>query len=91
MQLFVSLSEKGFDMYTVEFEPDAAIVTTLDNKDGYEDVEMILAEDGTVYIRQFDENCEDYQMLYMSSQQWLDLMAAYDSPEGAFYVRDVTQ
>lgn len=78
-------------MYTVELEFDASIITTLDQRDMYEDVDMILADDGTVYIRQFDENLEEYQMIYMSSQQWLDLMAAYHSPEGAFYVKDVTQ
>lgn len=71
-------------MFTVEFERDASIVTTLDDKDGYNDVEMILADDGSVYIRQFDEDLGEYQMLYMSYQQWLDLMAAYQSPEGAY-------
>ena len=71
-------------MYTVEFESDASIVTTLDDNDSYNDVEMILADDGSIYIRQFDEDLEEYQMLYMSYQQWLDLMAAHQSPEGAY-------
>ena len=71
-------------MYTVEFESDASIVTTLDDNDAYSDVEMILADDGSIYIRQFDEDLEEYQMLYMSYQQWLDLMAAYQSPEGTY-------
>ena len=71
-------------MYTVEFESDASIVTTLDDNDAYSDVEMILADNGSIYIRQFDEDLEEYQMLYMSYQQWLDLMAAYQSPEGAY-------
>lgn len=71
-------------MYTVEFESDASIVTTLDDNDAYSDVEMILADDGSIYIRQFDEDLEEYQMLYMSYQQWLDLMAAHQSPEGAY-------
>lgn len=71
-------------MYTVEFEGDASIVTTLDDNDSYNDVEMIFADDGSIYIRQFDEDLEEYQMLFMSYQQWLDLMAAYHSPEGAY-------
>ena len=71
-------------MFTVEFESDASIVTTLDDNDGYNDVEMILADDGSVYIRQFDEDLEEFQMLYMSYQQWLDLIAAHQSPEGAY-------
>tara|TARA_R110001632_G_scaffold94197_2_gene199898 strand:- start:670 stop:903 length:234 start_codon:yes stop_codon:yes gene_type:complete len=77
-------------MFTVEFESDASVITTIDERDLYEDVEMIMGDDGTVYIRQFDDNLEQYQMLYMSSQQWLDLITAYQSPEGAYYVKVVT-
>jgi hypothetical protein len=29
---------------------------------------------------------EQYQMLIMSAQQWMDLMAAYKSAEGSYYV-----
>jgi|TARA_R110001606_G_scaffold332486_1_gene480344 hypothetical protein len=77
-------------MFTVEFESDASVITTIDERDLYEDVEMIMGDDGTVYIRQFDDNLEQYQMLYMSSQQWLDLITAYQSPEGAYYVKVIT-
>ena len=38
-------------MYTVEFQRDASIITTLDDSDKFEDVEMVLADDGTVYLR----------------------------------------
>lgn len=74
-------------MFTVEFESDASIVTTLDQQDAFEDVEMVLADDGTIYIRQFDEQLEEYQMIYMSAQQWLDLITAYQSPEGAYVLQ----
>ena len=71
-------------MYTVEFEPDASIVTTLDDQDKFEDVEMVLADDGTIYLRQYDESLNEHQMIYMSYQQFLDLIAAHQSPEGAY-------
>ena len=74
-------------MYTVEFESDAAVITSLDQKDKYEDVELVVAEDNTVYIRQFDEQLNQYQMIYMSYQQLLDLFSALRSPEGAFYAQ----
>ena len=74
-------------MFTVEFESDASIITTIDERDRFEDVEMIIGDDGTVYIRQFEHDLEQYQMLFMSSQQWLDLLTAYQSPEGAYYVK----
>jgi hypothetical protein len=86
VQLFVSLSEKGFNMYTVEIEPDASIITTLDQRDEYNDVEVVFADDGTVYIRQYDEHMNEHQVVYMSSQQWLDIYYGYKSPEGAYYV-----
>ena len=73
-------------MYTVEFESDAAIITTLDQQDMHEDVEVIFGDDGDVYMRQFEPDMEQYQMLIMSAQQWIDLMAAYKSAEGAYYV-----
>lgn len=72
-------------MFTVEFESDASIITTLDERDKFEDVEVILADDGSVYMRQFDNSLEEYQMLFMSYQQVLDIFAALSSKEGAYY------
>lgn len=60
-------------MFTVEFEKDASVITSLDEGDAFSDVEMIVGEDNTVYIRQFDEDLDQYQMLYMSYQQLRDL------------------
>ena len=71
-------------MFTVEFESNASVITTLDDNDSYNDVEMVVADDGSVYLRQFDEMLGQYEMVYMSYQQWLDLMTAYSSPEGAY-------
>jgi hypothetical protein len=73
-------------MFTVEIESDAAIVRTLDQDDMHEDVEVIFAEDGDVYMRQFEPEMNAYQMLIMSSQQWMDLMAAYKSGEGSYFL-----
>ena len=78
-------------MYTVEFESDASIITTLDQNDEHEDVEVIFGDDGDVYIRQFEPEMEAYQMVIMSAQQWLDIMAAYKSSEGAYYLEWVNE
>jgi len=75
-------------VYTVEFDTDASVITTIDQTQNHEDVEMIFADNGTVYIRQYEEVLEDYQVLYMSHQQWLDLVAGYKSPEGLFYLTE---
>ena len=74
-------------MYTVEFESDAAVITTLDENDRFNDVEMVVGDDDVVYLRQFDNTLNEYQILYMSYQQLLDLNTALRSTEGAFYSR----
>ena len=73
-------------MYTVEFESDATIIRTLDESDKYEDVEVIMADDGSVYIRQYEEALDEYQVLYMSYQQFLDMFTSLRVPEGMFKV-----
>ena len=73
-------------MYTVEFESDAAVITTLDQYNMYEDVEVILGDDGDVFIRQFEPDMNAHQVVTMSHQQLLDIIAAYNSKEGAFYI-----
>jgi|TARA_B100000497_G_scaffold121750_1_gene151929 hypothetical protein len=74
-------------MYTVEYEPDASVITSLDQQDMFEDVELIIGtDDNVVFIRQYDDKLAEHQVIYMSIQQWMDLMAAWNSPEGAFYL-----
>lgn len=72
-------------MFTVEMEPDAEIIVTLDEGDGHNDVEVCICDDGTVFMRQFDDTLEEHQMLYMSIQQLTDIIAAWNVPEGAYY------
>ena len=74
-------------MYTVEFEPDAAIIKSLDESNTCEDIEVIIAEDDIVFLRQFVEELNNHQLICISYQQLLDIMAALKSPEGAFYAR----
>lgn len=74
-------------MYTVEFRPDHAVVTILDESAGYDDVQIIINEDNTVYLTQYMEDTEQQDTIIMSYQQLLDLIASIRSPEGAFYTR----
>jgi hypothetical protein len=73
-------------MFTVEFESDAAIITTLDEHDAFNDVQVVIADDDTVYMRQFSEELEEHQLLYMSYQQFLDIVAALSKTKGMYYV-----
>ena len=76
-------------MYTVEFESDAAVITTLDQNDMYEDVEVILGDDGDVYIRQYEESLDSHELICMSYQQLMDLVASINSSEGMFKLQFV--
>lgn len=73
-------------MFTVEFEEDAAIITTLDENDAFDDVQVVIGDDETVYMRQFSEELEEHQLLYMSYQQFLDIVAALNKTKGMYYV-----
>tara|TARA_R110002020_G_scaffold41818_2_gene122942 strand:- start:2158 stop:2397 length:240 start_codon:yes stop_codon:yes gene_type:complete len=73
-------------MFTVEFNSDASVITTLDHAGIFEDIEMVIADNGIVYMRQFDESMGDYQMLFMSMQQFTDILTSYETPEGMYKV-----
>lgn len=78
-------------MYTVEFEPDASVITSMDEHDKFEDVEMVLADDGTVFLRQFEESLDSHQLLVMSYQQLLDLITSLHQTEGLFKIEYIKQ
>jgi hypothetical protein len=73
-------------MYTVEFESDSAIITSLDERAEFQDIKVVIGDDNTVYVTQDDEILGD-SIIAISYQQLLDLIAALKSPEGAFYTR----
>ena len=73
-------------MFTVEHEYDATVIVSLDEKDKFEDVEVIVGA-GSVYIRQFDKDMDQYEMIYCSFQQLVDIMAALNSKEGMYFTR----
>ena len=71
-------------MYTVELEYDHAFIRTLDEKDRFEDVSVIISDDARVYMIQYNEKTKKNDVIIMSLQQLIDLYSAMDSPEGAF-------
>lgn len=71
-------------MYTVEFETDASIITSLDPTGKFNDVEVIIDEDSNVYIRQFDDDADAYEMVIMDYTQFIQIFAAMKSSEGVY-------
>ncbi len=76
-------------MYSVEFEHDIAIVTSMDERDEYEDLEVVLADEGTVYLRQYDESYKNYQLIVISYQQLLDLITSLEQTEGMWRLEPI--
>ena len=73
-------------MFTVEFESDASIITSLDETGEMNDIEMIVSESDKVYIRQWDEDLEKYEMVIMTYQQLLDIISSLEQTEGMFHI-----
>jgi len=68
-------------MFTVEMDHDEIEITILDDCGNNEDVKVHLFDD-IVYIRQvYDDKVEAIQM---SPDMWDELVAAINSPEGAY-------
>lgn len=76
-------------MFTVEFEHDASIVRVLDETDELDDIEMILDDDGFVFMRQWDDSLEKYEMIVMTHQQLLDIVMSLQQTEGIFIARQM--
>lgn len=73
-------------MFTIEMDTDdghGITITTLDETDDFDDVEVILYED-QVFIRQVNEY-DGVSLIVMSPQQFQDIVSAMDLPEGAYY------
>ena len=76
-------------MYSVEFEHDIASVTSMDERDEFEDLEVVLADEGVVYLRQYDESYKSYQLIVISYQQLLDLITSLDQTEGMWRLEPI--
>jgi hypothetical protein len=71
-------------MYTVEMDFDSAVITVLDEKARHEDIKVIIEDSGVVFLVQYDENLNKNHVITISFQQYVDMVAALQSPEGIF-------
>jgi hypothetical protein len=73
-------------MFTIEFFPDHTLVTSLDEEDMCEDVQMVLTEE-SVYLVQYDPQLQETQTPLVSFQQIMDLFASLERSEGSYYIK----
>ena len=74
-------------MFTIETEFDYTVITSLDERGNFEDVEVILDEE-VVYLAQAMPESNKTQVLEITYQQFKDILVAIDLPDGAYYARE---
>ena len=70
-------------MFTVEMDFDEIEITVLDDGDRHEDVK-VFSYDEIVYIRQWNDKRNQYDLVSMSPEMYVELMTAYHKPSGAY-------
>ena len=71
-------------MYTVEFNHSNTTIISMDDNAEFNDIEMTLADNGSVFLAQYDDDAGSSDMIMISHQQLMDVVASMDSTEGLF-------
>lgn len=80
-----AITLEGSKIFTNEFEFDETITTLLDETAEYEDVQIMITDD-QVFIRQWDDDREKYEIICMSHKMFFELQEAMKHPAGMFKV-----
>jgi|TARA_B110000483_G_C18178152_1_gene535860 hypothetical protein len=70
-------------MFTVEMDWDEVAITILDDNGVQEDVGVFLYDD-MVYIRQWNEKNNKFEVITLAPNMWEQLVASIDSSSGAY-------
>mgnify|MGYP000131501524 CR=1 FL=1 len=72
-------------MFQNEIDFEETITTLLDDGGQYEDVQLII-DDNEVFMRQWNESIQRYDLLVMSHRMFVELQQALNHTEGLFRV-----
>ena len=72
-------------MFTIEHEEDETIITILDEEGDLEDVGVLMYED-RVFIRQWNEHRQQFDLIAMNADMYYKLMQAWTMPEGTYVI-----
>tara|TARA_A200000159_G_C7063427_1_gene231307 strand:- start:254 stop:487 length:234 start_codon:yes stop_codon:yes gene_type:complete len=72
-------------MFTIEHDEDETIITILDHEGDLEDVGVLMYED-RVFIRQWNEHRQQFDLIAMNAHMYYKLMQAWSLPEGTYVV-----
>ena len=70
-------------MFSIEFDADHTCSTILDNDGRKEDVQLLIGDD-EVYMRQWNEKRNKYEVINFSPMMFKELMTSMDYPEGLY-------
>jgi hypothetical protein len=70
-------------LFQNEFEFDETITTVIDDNAIYEDIQLII-DDNEVFIRQWNETLQRYDLIMMSHKMFFELQQALKHTEGLF-------
>ena len=73
-------------LITIEHEDLATVTTIMDQAGEHEDIQIIQNGE-TVYIRQFNEDEGEYDLVIMSPTQFTNMFISQDLPEGTYKVQ----
>jgi hypothetical protein len=73
-------------MFSVEFDHDEFLITVLDDSGNFEDVSVYIYDD-IVYIRQWCEDNQNFDLIQMTPEMFDQIMTAMKTPEGVYKVK----
>lgn len=72
-------------MFTNEFDFDESVTIVMDETAEYEDIQLMITDD-QVFIRQWDDDREKYEIICMSPKMFFELQEAMKLPAGLFSI-----
>jgi hypothetical protein len=73
-------------MFTIEMEHDETTITILDDLGGYEDVQFAIFDD-IVYIRQWNDDLDQFETIAISPEMFDEFRKALDLPVGLYQTK----
>jgi len=74
-------------MFTIEIETNYTKVVALDDFGEHEDLELYIEDNGTVFIRQFCPELNEFQVCDISYKQLLDIANSIGEKDGIYRTR----
>jgi len=72
-------------MFTSELYKNAAEITILDDSGEFEDINLLVMDGGNVFIRQWDEKGQGYDVITMNYEQLNDLVTSLHNGPGVYH------